>query len=82
MLNLGLVIDLMAAMKSLQPKEKHLRTTQQRMVIIEDLRSRNNHPSTDELYDTTVYEIIDHNLEFTGLCPDCTRKNRLTDTDA
>jgi len=32
----------------------------------------------NELYDTTVYEIIGHNLEFTGLCPDCTRKNRET----
>jgi len=30
----------------------------------------------DDLYETTVYEIIGHNLEFTGLCPDCTRKNR------
>ena len=29
----------------------------------------------DELYGTTVYEIIGHNLEFTGLCPDCTKKN-------
>jgi Fur family ferric uptake transcriptional regulator len=29
----------------------------------------------DELYGTTVYEIIGHNLEFTGLCPECTKKN-------
>lgn len=28
----------------------------------------------DDLYGTTVYEIIGHNLEFTGLCPDCSRK--------
>jgi len=27
----------------------------------------------DELYGTTVFEIIGHNLEFTGLCPACTR---------
>jgi Fur family ferric uptake transcriptional regulator len=25
----------------------------------------------DDLYGTTVYEIIGHNLEFTGLCPRC-----------
>lgn len=25
----------------------------------------------DELYQTTVFEIIGHNLEFTGLCPAC-----------
>ena len=31
----------------------------------------------DELYETTVFEIIGHNLEFTGLCPDCTRKQQL-----
>lgn len=28
----------------------------------------------DELYHTTVFEIIGHNLEFTGLCPDCSRE--------
>ena len=28
----------------------------------------------DDLYGTTVYEIIGHNLEFTGLCPECSRK--------
>jgi len=27
----------------------------------------------DDLYGTTVYEIIGHNLEFTGLCPRCSR---------
>ena len=132
-----------------QPKEKTLRTTRQRMVILEELRSRNDHPSADELYarvrrrlprislgtvyrnlevlsqmgeiqklelsgslkrydgvssrhyhirciqcnrvddapiaplnqiedelyGTTVFEIIGHNLEFTGLCPQCTKKN-------
>ncbi|MCG6909228.1 MAG: transcriptional repressor [Deltaproteobacteria bacterium] len=136
----------------LQPKEKALRTTRQRMVILEELRSRNDHPSADELYErvrkrlprislgtvyrnlevlcqlgeiqklelsgslkrydgvcskhyhircvqcdrvddapiaplnqiedelyeATVYEIIGHNLEFTGLCPECTRKSRQT----
>lgn len=130
-------------------KEKALRSTQQRMVILEELRSKNNHPSADELYarvrrrlprislgtvyrnlevlsqlgeiqklqlsgslkrydgicskhyhircvhcnrvddapiaplnqvenelyGTTVFEIIGHNLEFTGLCPDCTQKS-------
>jgi len=139
----------MEAMIQEQPKEKALRTTRQRMVILEELRRRNNHPSADELYSrvrrrlprislgtvyrnlevlsqlgeiqklelsgslkrydgvcskhyhircvqcnrvadapiaplnqiedelygTTVYEIIGHNLEFTGLCPDCTKKN-------
>jgi Fur family ferric uptake transcriptional regulator len=28
----------------------------------------------DELYTTTVYEIIGHNLEFTGLCPACKKE--------
>lgn len=28
----------------------------------------------DELYKTTVFEIIGHNLEFTGLCPSCSLK--------
>ena len=27
----------------------------------------------DDLYGTTVYEIIGHNLEFTGLCPQCSK---------
>jgi len=27
----------------------------------------------DDLYGTTVYDIIGHNLEFTGLCPHCSR---------
>ena len=27
----------------------------------------------DELYEATVFKIIGHNLEFTGLCPECTR---------
>jgi len=30
----------------------------------------------DDLYKATVFEIIGHNLEFTGLCPDCTQKIR------
>jgi Fe2+ or Zn2+ uptake regulation protein len=30
----------------------------------------------DDLYEATVFEIIGHNLEFTGLCPDCTQKGR------
>jgi Fur family ferric uptake transcriptional regulator len=133
------------------PKTKHLRTTQQRTVILEELRSRKDHASADELYErvrkklprislgtvyrnlevlaqlgqiqelklsgslkrydwnpkkhyhirclgcdrvddapiaplnqiedelyeATVFEIIGHNLEFTGLCPDCTRKQQL-----
>ncbi|MEA1947351.1 MAG: transcriptional repressor [Thermodesulfobacteriota bacterium] len=29
----------------------------------------------DELYEATVFEIIGHNLEFTGLCPECSKKN-------
>jgi Fe2+ or Zn2+ uptake regulation protein len=28
----------------------------------------------DELYKTTVFEIIGHNLEFTGLCQNCSLK--------
>lgn len=133
-------------------KTKSLRTTQQRMVILEELRRLNNHPSADELYErvrkkiprislgtvyrnlevltqlgeiqtlnlsgslkrydgiphkhyhircvncdrvddapiaplnqiedelykATVFEIIGHNLEFTGLCPDCTKENQKT----
>jgi len=27
----------------------------------------------DDLYGTTVFEIIGHNLEFTGLCPQCSK---------
>ena len=29
------------------------------------------HELEDDLYGTTVFEIIGHNLEFTGLCPQC-----------
>ncbi|MGA6924366.1 MAG: transcriptional repressor [Desulfosarcina sp.] len=32
----------------------------------------------DDLYGTTVFEIIGHNLEFTGLCPQCSRQRDLT----
>lgn len=32
----------------------------------------------DDLYGTTVFEIIGHNLEFTGLCPQCSRQRNLT----
>lgn len=28
----------------------------------------------DELYESTVFEIIGHNLEFVGLCPECSKK--------
>ncbi len=133
-------------------KERNLRMTEQRRVILEALRSRNDHPSADELYErvrarlprislgtvyrnldilselgeiqklelsgslkrfdgivqkhyhirciecdrvddapiaplnqiedelygTTVFEIIGHNLEFTGLCPACTRKREVS----
>ena len=31
----------------------------------------------DDLYGTTVFEIIGHNLEFTGLCPACTRRREV-----
>ncbi len=129
-------------------KEKNLRMTRQRKVILEELRKLNTHPSADqiyevvrhrlprislgtvyrnlevlselgeiqrlelsgllkrfdwntkkhyhircvrcsrvddapiaplnqldnELYGATVFEIIGHNLEFTGLCPECSRK--------
>jgi Fur family ferric uptake transcriptional regulator len=27
----------------------------------------------DELYHATVFEVLGHNLEFTGLCPACSR---------
>ena len=133
-------------------KLKNLRTTQQRTIILEELRNRKDHPSADEifsrvkkrlprislgtvyrnleilsqlgeiqelklsgslkrydwnpnkhyhircvncdrvddapiaplnqieddLYQATVFEIIGHNLEFTGLCPDCTKKDSET----
>ncbi len=129
-------------------KEKKLRMTRQRKVILEELRKLNTHPSADEIYEVvrhrlprislgtvyrnlevlselgeiqklelsgllkrfdwntkkhyhircvrcsrvddapiaplnqldnelygaTVFEIIGHNLEFTGLCPECSRK--------
>lgn len=28
----------------------------------------------DELYESTVFEILGHNLEFVGLCPECSKK--------
>lgn len=28
----------------------------------------------DKLYEATVFEIIGYNLEFTGLCPECSRE--------
>ena len=28
----------------------------------------------NDLYGATVFEIIGHNLEFTGLCPECSKK--------
>jgi Fe2+ or Zn2+ uptake regulation protein len=28
----------------------------------------------DEVYESTVFEIIGHNLEFVGLCPKCSKK--------
>ncbi|MEJ2656677.1 MAG: transcriptional repressor [Desulfobacterales bacterium] len=31
----------------------------------------------NELYGATVFEIIGHNLEFTGLCPECSKKEAL-----
>ena len=131
-------------------KEKNLRMTRQRKVILEELRKINTHPSADEIYEivrrrlprislgtvyrnlevlselgeiqklelsgslkrfdwhttkhyhiscvhcnrvddapiapvnqlenelykATVFEIIGHNLEFIGLCPECSRKNQ------
>ena len=140
----------MCKQESIMQKTKHTRTTQQRMLILEELRSQKNHPSADEIYDrvrkklprislgtvyrnlevlshlgeiqelklsgslkrydwnpnkhyhircvrcdrvddaplapmnqiedelyqATVFEIIGHNLEFTGLCPDCTKKEQ------
>ncbi len=29
----------------------------------------------DDLYGTTVFDIIGHNLEFTGLCPQCAKQD-------
>ena len=29
----------------------------------------------NDLYEATVFEIIGHNLEFIGLCPECSKKN-------
>ena len=29
----------------------------------------------NDLYKATVFEIIGHNLEFIGLCPECSKKN-------
>lgn len=31
----------------------------------------------DDLYGTTVFDIIGHNLEFTGLCPRCAEQRNL-----
>jgi Fur family ferric uptake transcriptional regulator len=35
----------------------------------------------DELYGATVFEIIGHNLEFTGLCPKCSEIEALRQTE-
>jgi Fe2+ or Zn2+ uptake regulation protein len=35
----------------------------------------------DELYESTVFEIIGHNLEFVGLCPECSKKIRNVDPE-
>ena len=56
-------------------KTKHTRTTQQRMLILEELRSQKNHPSADEIYDRvrkklprislgTVYRNLEQLAEF------------------
>lgn len=29
----------------------------------------------DELYESTVFQIVGHNLEFIGLCPKCSRRD-------
>ncbi|MBC2745151.1 MAG: transcriptional repressor, partial [Desulfosarcina sp.] len=34
----------------------------------------------DDLYGTTVFEIIGHNLEFTGLCPQCSSQRNQRQT--
>ncbi len=36
----------------------------------------------NQLYGSTVYTIIGHRLEFTGLCPECSRKEQLRRQDA
>jgi len=59
-------------------KRKKPQNDRQRRVILEEVRSKNNHPSEDELYEATVFEIIGHNLEFVGFCPECSKKNRQT----
>jgi len=35
----------------------------------------------DELYGSTVYTIIGHRLEFTGLCPECSKSQDLDSID-
>jgi len=55
-------------------KEKNLRMTPQRKVILEELKKVDTHPSADEIYGATVFQIIGHTLEFTGLCPECSDK--------
>jgi len=48
--------------------------TPQRKVILEELKKVDTHPSADEIYGATVFQIIGHTLEFTGLCPECSDK--------
>ncbi len=36
----------------------------------------------DELYGSTVFDIIGHRLEFVGLCPACSKKAALADTQS
>jgi len=50
----------------------HIRCVQCNSVVNAPLAPLNQ--LEDELYKTTVFEIIGHNLEFTGLCPSCSLK--------
>ena len=55
-------------------KEKNLRIPPQRKVILEELQKVDIDPSADEIYGVTVFQIIGHNFEFTGICPECSDK--------
>jgi Fe2+ or Zn2+ uptake regulation protein len=45
------------------------------MVIKTKINNARIIPIEDELFEAKVFEIIGHNLEFTGLCPECSKES-------
>ncbi|MBW1958540.1 MAG: hypothetical protein JRI63_08415 [Deltaproteobacteria bacterium] len=62
---------------------KHKKTLENKsclkMVIKTKINNARIIPIEDELFEAKVFEIIGHNLEFTGLCPECSKKIHTND---